>query len=54
MQGPFQMFSSTTRVEEVEGVQLEKQITLSEYSSERYKKKQVCRTEANIINWVYV
>ena len=54
MQGPFQMFSSTTRVEEVEGVQLEKQITLSEYSSERYKKKQVCRTEASIINWVYV
>ena len=38
MQGPFQMFSSTTRVEEVEGVQREKQITLSEYFSERYKK----------------
>ena len=40
MPGPFQMFSSTTRVEEVERVQLEKQITLSEYSFERYKKKQ--------------
>ena len=43
MQGPFQMFSSTTRVEEMEGVHCEKQITLSEYFSERYKKNKTVR-----------